>query len=239
MFKFKISGDSALIISGGDVISEEINRSIRKFMAAVNLQNINGIIDLIPSYNELMVCYDPLIISLSDLLARMPEIEKNIDSVGLPPAMVFNIPVLYGGEGGPDISEVAFSNNISEDDVINIHSSGTYLVYMLGFTPGFCYLGGLDSRICTPRKKDPRIRIPAGSIGIAENQTGIYPVESPGGWQLIGLTPVRLFDPGRNPEFLIGAGDYIKFFPVNESEYNSIKSDVSSGTYNVKITGRD
>ena len=236
MHSYITSGDSALIIKAGDEISETVNRSIRQLIVAVEMHNIKGITDYIPSYNELMICYDPLIIEYRYLQGLLQKIEESAGTIELPEPSVVEIPVHYGGESGPDIEEVAGLNNISEEDVIRIHSSVNYPVYMLGFTPGFCYLGGVDKRISTPRRKDPRLKIPAGSVGIADNQTGIYPIDSPGGWQLIGKTPVKLFDSNKKPEFLIMAGDYVKFNPVDKKEFSSIQKDVNSGIFQVKIS---
>jgi len=134
---------------------------------------------------------------------------------------------------------VAEFNSLSEDDVITIHCSVACLVYMLGFTPGFCYLGGMDKRNATPRLEAPRLKIPAGSVGIAGEQTGIYPLESPGGWQLIGRTPLRLFNPDTRPEFLFSAGDYIRFYPVERDEFERIAAAVAEGTYHVKRTPKE
>ena len=236
MYKYLPSGDSAIIIKTGNEISEDINRKVRKLLLVIESENIDGITDFIPSYNELMVCYDPLKLNYSILADKIRDFENYTDLIELPEPSVFHIPVLYGGEYGPDIIEVSAINNLPLNDVISIHSASFYLVYMLGFTPGFCYLGSLDKRISAPRRKEPRIKIAAGSVGIAETQTGIYLIESPGGWQLIGKTPVRLFDPWKKPEFLLAPGDYIKFFPVNENEYERVNNEVIEGNYLVKVT---
>jgi inhibitor of KinA len=234
MFKCIPSGDSAVIIKAGNEISVEINRTIRKLLVLIESENIEGIIDFIPSYNELMICYDPSIIIYSELLDTIRLFGKNIDSVELPESSVIQIPVLYGGEYGPDLIEVASYNNLSTEDVVKIHYSTSYLVYMLGFTPGFCYLGGIDKRISMPRKLTPRLKIPSGAVGIADEQTGIYPIESPGGWQLIGKTPLRLFDPVKINGFFIQAGDYIRFYPINEDQFKYILREVNEGTYKLK-----
>jgi KipI family sensor histidine kinase inhibitor len=233
MFQYIPSGDSAVIIKAGDEISEEINLTVRKLLARIENENIIGIIDFIPSYNELMICYDPLIISCRKLLDTLRTLETNIDTIELPESEIIHVPVLYGGQSGPDLNEVAALNNLSEEEVVKIHCSSSYLVYMLGFTPGFCYLGGMDQRIATRRKQSPRLIIPAGAVGIADKQTGIYPIESPGGWQLIGKTPLRLFDPAKKPEFLIKAGDCIKFYPITEYEFTDILKEVNEGVYRV------
>ncbi|MRR20326.1 5-oxoprolinase subunit PxpB [bacterium] len=234
--KYFPSGDSALIIKAGDVISEEINATVRKLLVRLEKEKIRGVTDFIPSYNELMVCYDPSVLDYKQLLEIIRACAADPGTMELPVAEVVHVPVLYGGEYGPDLQYVAEINGLTEDEVITIHSSVTCLVFMLGFTPGFCYLGGMDKRIATPRRETPRLKIPAGSVGIAGDQTGIYPIESPGGWQLIGRTPLRLFSPDKKPEFLFRAGDYIRFSPVDLDEYNRILEEVSAGVYNIKRT---
>ncbi len=148
---------------------------------------------------------------------------------------IFEIPVLYGGEYGPDLGAIAKHAGLSEDEVVRIHSSQDYLIYMLGFLPGFCYLGGLDERIHTPRLANPRLKIRAGSVGIGGSQTGIYPLDSPGGWQLMGMTPVKTYDPKRDIPILVEAGNYIRFVPVDEEEYRRIEAEVENGSYQCAI----
>lgn len=237
--KYIPSGDSAFIIKAGDVISEEVNLTVRKLLKRIEEENIPGVIDFIPSYNELMVCYDPAKISYRRLLETLRACAADPGAMHLPPPEVVHVPVLYGGEAGPDLHHVAEHNGLAAQDVIRIHCSADCLVYMLGFTPGFCYLGGMDRRIATPRQETPRLRIPAGSVGIAGEQTGIYPLESPGGWQLIGRTPLRLFNPASRPEFLFSAGDYIRFYPVDKDEYERIAAAVAEDTYQVIRTPKE
>lgn len=236
MFQYFPSGDSAFIIKAGNVISEEINSTIRKLLIRIENERIDGIKDFIPSYNELLICYDPVIVSFKELLVFLRSLEPDIENIELPVSSAIHVPVLYGGEYGPDLDHVAEFNSLSEDEVISIHCSKSYLVYMLGFTPGFCYLGGMDERIGTPRKISPRLKIPAGAVGIADKQTGIYPIESPGGWQLIGKTPLRLFDPGKKPEFLFSPGDHIQFYRVTENEFKAISDEVAGGFYRLRST---
>ena len=237
--KYIPSGDSAFIIKAGDVISEEVNLVVRKLLKRLEEENISGIMDFIPSYNVLMVCYDPATVDYRQLLETFKRCAADLGAMTLPVAEVVHVPVLYGGEAGLDLHHVAVYNGLAEEDVIRIHSSATCLVYMLGFTPGFCYLGGMDRRIATPRQETPRLKIPAGSVGIAGEQTGIYPMESPGGWQLIGRTPLRLFNPDSKPEFLFTAGDYIRFYPVEQDEYERIAAAVAGGTYRVIRTTKE
>jgi KipI family sensor histidine kinase inhibitor len=149
------------------------------------------------------------------------------------------IPTLYGGEYGPDLESVAAHAGLTQARVVSLHSETDYLVYMMGFTPGFPYLGGLPEELFTPRLETPRARIPAGSVGIAEGQTGVYPVVSPGGWRLIGRTPLKLFDPERDPPSLVSAGDHVRFVPLaGEDEYKSILDLDESGEYEVESVAK-
>ncbi|HBZ26536.1 MAG TPA: allophanate hydrolase [Rikenellaceae bacterium] len=229
MLKYFPSGDSAIIVKASDQISVEINNTIRRLLTRVEMESIPGITDFIPSYNELMICFNPSLTGFHKLVDTIRSLEPSIADIHLPPSTLKEVPVLYKGdtleEIGPDLEDVARFNKLSVDEVIQIHSSATYLVYMLGFTPGFCYLGGMDSRIAMPRKESPRLKIPEGSVGIADKQTGIYPIESPGGWQLIGQTPLKLFNPNRQPEFLFQIGDTLRFKPISENEYLKLKQE--------------
>ena len=144
---------------------------------------------------------------------------------------MIQIPVCYGNNYGPDLSEVAKHNQLSEKEVIEIHTQQAYLIYMLGFMPGFPYLGGLDQRLHTPRRSEPRIKIDEGSVGIANNQTGLYPMESPGGWQIIGRTPLKVFDIESKPMTLYKAGDYIQFYEINNKEYIEISEATQRGEF--------
>ncbi len=229
--KILTAGDSALLIEFEQKIAPEINAQITAFVHLLKEQHIEGVTDLIPAFASLLINYDPRVIGYKDLKARIEELLKIEVSEEAGDARVFEIPVCYGGEYGPDIANIAENAGISEQEVIDIHCSKDYLIYMLGFLPGFVYLGGLDERIHTPRLANPRISIPAGSVGIAASQTGIYPLNSPGGWQLLGMTPVKTYDPERETPILVEAGDYIRFVPVTEEEFLKIKKQVDDGTY--------
>jgi len=211
MFSYIPFGDAALILKAGETIDPGVNAMVRKMLYVLDQQNITGVTDLIPSYNELLICYDPFRFSLAELVSVLKELGERLSSVSLPDPCMVCIPVSYGGEWGPDLQVVAGMHGLTEREVVAIHTSVDYHVYMLGFTPGFCYLGGMDPRIATPRKESPRLRVAAGAVGIAGSQTGIYPVESPGGWQIIGRTGTRLFDPDRDPPFLVKPGDVVRF----------------------------
>lgn len=237
--RYLAAGDRTLIIEVGNEIEEAANAKIRGLSITILNNKIPGIIEIVPTYRSLMVIYDPIEIEFDALVDRIKSLEGSINESSLPEPNVIEIPTLYGGEYGPDIQFVAEHNKLSVDEVIKIHSSVEYLIYMLGFTPGFPYLGGMSKKIETPRLKTPRTKIPAGSVGIAGKQTGIYPIESPGGWQLIGRTPVRLYDPQRSEPVLLGAGDYIKFVPINENEYKDILDAENRNAYKVKIKAKD
>jgi inhibitor of KinA len=225
------SGDAALILKAGDDISPGTNAVVRKLLHVIEQEKIEGVIDLLPSYNELMVAFDPLRLDLAEITRRLEILAGDMVHVELPPSRQVSIPVAYGGVYGPDLEEVAGRNGLHPEEVVRIHSSVDYLVYMLGFTPGFCYLGGMDKRIATPRKENPRLKIPAGAVGIAGSQTGIYPLESPGGWQLIGQTPLKMFDPERKNPFLVNQGDALRFEPVSHEQYLEIAGAVRSGSH--------
>lgn len=214
---FKPAGDSTLVIILGDRIDEEINKKVHAVADAIEKIAPDWLIEVAPTYTSIYVYYDPLKISYSEaietlkpsLSAEPKEEEKRI----------VEIPVAYGGEFGPDIGFVAEYNGLSVDDVIEIHSKPLYRVYMLGFLPGFAYLGGMEERIATPRLENPRLKVPAGSVGIAGKQTGWYAIESPGGWRLIGRTALKTFDPTKSPPSIVKAGDYVKFVPISEEEF--------------------
>ena len=194
-------------------------------------QHIVGGADIIPACCSLLINYDPRVITFAEIKERMEGILKMEIKAGAKRKKVYEIPVCYGGAYGPDIQNIADHAGLSVEEVIDIHTSRDYLIYMLGFLPGFTYLGGLDERIHTPRLANPRIKIAAGSVGIGGSQTGIYPMDSPGGWQLMGMTPVKTYDPEREVPILVEAGDYIRFVRVNEEEYKRIKELVDRGEY--------
>ncbi len=227
-FRYLPAGDSALVVEIGDEIHPEINCKLRGLVLTLEGKNIQGVREYIPTYRSLLVQYDPAEILFSELVEKIKQIEAQLQVVVIPEPKIVEIPVVYGGEFGPDLEFVAKHKNLSQKEVIALHTGRDYLVYMLGFTPGFCYLGGMSERLETPRLATPRTRIPAGSVGIAGKQTGIYPIESPGGWQLIGRTPLRLFDPDRDPVVLVEAGDYVRFFEIDEQEYGRKKSKIRS-----------
>ena len=218
-------GDRAISIDFGQVIDPTINRHIRQTIERIKALQLEGIIELVPTYCALLVEYDAMLYSYSEICNIIePTLEEGMTDTTNELVTVVEVPTVYGGEFGPDLSFVASHNHLSEDEVISIHSGTDYLVYMLGFIPGFTYLGGMDPRIATPRLSSPRTLIPAGSVGIAGEQTGTYPSDSPGGWQIIGRTPVTMYDMSKAQAALLNAGDYVRYVPIDESEFHRIKS---------------
>ena len=217
-------GDCAISIDFGQVIDPKINRHIRQTIERIKELQLEGIIELVPTYCALLVEYDAMLYSYAEICKIMePTLEEGMTDATNELVTVVEVPTVYGGEFGPDLSFVASHNHLSEDEVISIHSGTDYLVYMLGFIPGFTYLGGMDPRIATPRLSSPRTLIPAGSVGIAGEQTGTYPSDSPGGWQIIGRTPVTMYDMSKAQAALLNAGDYVRYVPIDEREFHRIK----------------
>lgn len=207
---------------------------IRAFCRLLRQKEIDGIIEWVPTYDAVTVYYGPHLITYETLCKNLSALLTNNLKKEKESSAIVWIPVGYGGEVGEDLSKVAKTNGLTTQDVIDIHSAENYLIYMMGFLPGFPYLGGMAESITAPRLDNPRSRVPAGAVGIAGGQTGIYPLESPGGWNLIGRTPVKLFDPHREQPFLYQAGDYIRFVPVDQTEYERIGIEVDEGRYQVK-----
>ncbi|PTG67763.1 allophanate hydrolase, partial [Staphylococcus chromogenes] len=180
--------------------------------------------ELLPSYRAILVYFDGIEIKYESLIEELKLNEFHFENMqGQSQRKIINIPVLYGGEWGPDLDLVAEHNKLTPEEVVRKHTESFYLVYMIGFMPGFPFLGGLDKALHTPRKAEPRLKIPAGSVGIANNQTGLYPEDSPGGWQIIGQTPIKVFDLNRDPKILYQPGDKIKFYAINEEQFLHIK----------------
>lgn len=225
ILRFKPAGDKALVVECGDTISEEVNRRVRMIGWAIQQRNIPEVQEIIPTYRSLLVLYRPELIAPADLAAEINQCASEATGGEMPEPRINVIPVAYGGEYGPDLEYIAKLNGLTPAEVIELHSNRDYLIYMLGFTPGFPYLGGVADKIAAPRLTNPRLRIPAGSVGIAGKQTGIYPVESPGGWRLIGRTPLRLYDQDAARPVLLRAGDYIRFKPIDGGEFTRLAAE--------------
>ena len=223
---FPASEVSALIEFGNE-IKPNINKKIRIFCEYLENNPFCGLIEYIPYFTSVSVIYDPLKINsinpFEKVKERLEDILSSLDFSAEYEEHIVEIPVCYGNEYGPDIEHVAEANKMNVNEVIDIHSKGKYLVYMIGFAPGFPYLGGMSEKIATPRRNTPRTVVPKGSVGIAGRQTGVYPIETPGGWQIIGRTPLKLFDAESKEKTLLKCGDIIKFYPISCDEYLKIK----------------
>ncbi len=212
-------GDQGLLLEFGDEISQEINEKVRRMALAIRKEAIQGIVETVPTYRSLLILYHPLTLPLDELKERVQRIEEGLQDNPLPEPKLTEIPVAYGGVYGPDLEGVAKHCSISTEEVIRLHCSKPYFIYMIGFMPGYPYMGELPEALITPRLKTPRLSVPKGSVAIAQKQTGIYPMESPGGWQIIGRTPVELFDPERDPPSFLQMGGQVQFYPITEKEF--------------------
>jgi KipI family sensor histidine kinase inhibitor len=204
-------GDAALLVRLGDVIDEATHRRVRAAHAALVAAKLPGVGDIVPAYTTLAIHFDPVSIDYEALERRLTEVLGAASEETSPASRLVRIPVWYGGDDGPDLAAVAAHAQLGEDEVVRLHVAGEYVVHMIGFAPGFPYLAGLDPRLACPRRESPRARVPAGSVGIGGSQTGVYPIEIAGGWQLIGRTSLVLFDADGEPPTLLAPGDRVQF----------------------------
>jgi inhibitor of KinA len=219
-FRIVPAGDSAMIVEFEDRIDAAINAQALAVAGRLQAQPVAGVRDVVPTYRSVAVYFDPLQTSHDALMARLAREAAHAVPEAAPPRDEIRIPVCYGGELGPDLADVAAFGGISESAAVDLHLGMTYRVFMLGFMPGFAYLGVVDASIAAPRRETPRVRVPRGAVGIAGFQTGVHPVEAPSGWQLIGRTPVRPFDPARAEPFLMKPGDSVRFYQVDRAEFD-------------------
>lgn len=230
------TGDRALTVEFGNEIDELINARMMGFIKILAEARIKGVEEFVPSFRAVLIHYNPSILSYAQMVKHIERALEKPFQIESRKKRVVHIPVCYDPECGPDINFVAEHAGLSVEEVIKIHSSKPYLIYMLGFQPGFPYLGGLDERIHTPRLENPRQRLEAGSVGIGGKQTGLYPMESPGGWQIIGLTPVMCYNASKAEPIPYRAGDYIQFEPITKEEYDRLKQEDIEGKYQFVVT---
>ncbi len=230
-------GDHAVVIQLGETIETKTHEKVKRVTSFFEQKPIKWVVELIPAFTTVTLYYDPIKVIESEKKPEKyspydvvcSEIERLLKGISLDQSIesrVVEIPVCYGGEWGPDLGDVAKHNDLSKEEVISKHAAGEYLVYMIGFAPGFPYIGGMSPDIATPRRDSPRLKIPAGTVGIAGEQTGVYPIETPGGWQLIGRTPLKLFTPeNESSPSLLRAGDTVRFKPISFEEYKEMEEE--------------
>ncbi len=221
--RFLRASDQSLLIYFGQQITLDAHDRIRKLLRLLEMEPIAGVRNLHPAYHSILVKFDPLHRHHDELENILRQYIGRVENVSLPEPRDVEVPVCYGGEYGPDLNDVGAIHEMSPQQVIALHSSSIYLVYFLGFVPGFAYLGGLPETLVTPRLATPRRRVPPGSVGIAGNQTGVYPVATPGGWRLLGRTPIQIFRPDRDELSLLSIGDRVRFTPISPAQFASLE----------------
>lgn len=234
-FNLSPLGDNAVIVEFGEDINTETQQKVDMFTTFLDDNPFPWMVEYVPAFTTVSIFYDPLKARNQDRqTTHLPyhyvchHLERTLGNLAagkVQEPRIVEIPVCYGGDFGPDLEYVAEKNRISVEEVIKIHSEGDYLVYMIGFAPGFPYIGGMSEQITAPRRQSPRLKIPAGSVGIAGKQTGVYPIETPGGWQLIGKTPLRLFRPHDEIPSLLKAGDKIRFKPITYEKFKELEEE--------------
>ena len=233
--KLMAAGDQVLVAEFGDQIDERINDQVHALAAKIEGQNIPGIGEVVPTFRSLLVYYDSYRLSYEETAGTIRRLAEHLETEKAAKKRIYQIPCCYGARFGQDLANMEKLTGLDRQEIIEIHSSVDYKVYMMGFLPGFAYLGGLDERIHVPRLKTPRLKISRGAVGIGGSQTGIYPMDSPGGWQLMGETPIDMYDPNREQPVLVQAGDYIRFVPISIMDYYDIRRAALDGTYQVKV----
>lgn len=227
-----MAGDRSIIVEFGNVIDPKLYGKVAALNTYLKEHPVYGVIETIPTYRSLMITYNPLVLPYAALVDKVKEILKDLRGTAKKAKKVFTIPVCFQGDFAPDLDYVAQYHNTSTNKIIREFCAQDFLIYMIGFTPGFPYVGGVPDTLVTPRLASPRVEIPAGSVGIGGAQLGIYPIASPAGFQLVGNTPVSLYDPNREPNpVLLEAGAYIRFASIEMDEYEAIKAQTLAGTY--------
>lgn len=227
-----LAGDSAVTVQFGETIAPEIYAKVKSLKQALEKTQLRGIIETIPTYRSLMVQYDPLVLSYRELATKLQELALLPSENKQECKEVITLPILFGGEVGPDLDNVAEYHQTTPEKIIELACSKDMLIYMLGFTPGYPYIGDIPEGLITPRLDSPRVKVPADTMGVGGNQLGVYSVDSPGGFRLLGKTPVHLYDIARGDKaVLLKAGAYIRFKAINRAEYDAIAAQVAAGTY--------
>lgn len=237
MSKIKLlpAGDRAIVAEFGNEIDPAINNQVHALAKKLTEQRPEGLMELVPTFRSLLIHYDPALLSYASLRNMLEQLSDDLAHTGTEQKRILMIPCCYGSHFGPDLAGLERHTGLTRDEIIALHSSVDYKIYMLGFLPGFVYLGGLDKRLEAPRLSTPRVKIPRGSVGIGGSQTGVYPLDSPGGWRLIGSTPLDFYRPDRPNPMLCQAGEYMRFVPVTSSDYYDIRQMAARGDYSPQI----
>jgi inhibitor of KinA len=223
--RFQPASDQSLLVYFSETITPEARERVLKLLRLLEAQPIPGIRNLHPAYSSLLIKFNALELSHGDLQAMLQGYLNRLDDIHLPLPRQVEIPVCYGGEFGPDLQEVAALHSLTPAQAIKAHAAAIYTVCFLGFAPGFAYLGGLPDTLATPRLATPRRKVPAGSVGIAGQQTGVYPFSTPGGWRLVGRTPLKMFRPDREAMSLLMIGDRVRFTPITREQFSALESE--------------
>lgn len=227
-YSFSPLGDQAIIIEVGNAINEDTHNQIKAITSVLEANPPHWMTEFIPAFTTITIFYNPLLLLYNEAETDLAALLEKASEMKPPLSRTVEIPVCYGGSYGPDLEFVAQHNGLSAEEVIRIHLEGTYTVHMIGFAPGFPYLGGMSEKIAAPRRETPRMQIPARSVGIAGNQTGVYPISTPGGWQLIGRTPLPLFTPNKKNPGLLRTGDKIIFRQISEDVFQTMEADINA-----------
>ncbi len=229
------AGDLAVCVELADEISREANTRVLTLERLLAERRLPGIVETLPTFRSLLVCYDPLVLGWPELVRAIRALVPGLAGATPPAGRRVELPCAYGGEHGPDLGEVARRLGLTPEEVVRLHAGADYLVYFIGFTPGLPYMTGMPDRLTIPRLDRPRTKTPPGSVGIGGSQCSIYSVESPGGFWVLGRTPLRLYDPGAPDPILLRAGDHVRFRPIDPDEYQAIADAVAAGTYRPAI----
>jgi inhibitor of KinA len=233
--RFLPTGDRALSVELGEEISVEINTRVRALDYLIEQKAVPGVIETVPSYRALLVYYDPAVLGYDALCAELTTLAEQATTTTMPPAREVELPCCYEGELGPDLEAAAARLALPVDELVRLHAEAEYLVYFIGFTPGLPYMTGAPERLTIPRLDTPRVKLPAGSVAIGGSQCCVYSVESPGGFWLLGRTPVRLYDPAATEPILLRPGDHVRFRRIDRREFDDIASRVAAGHFHPVI----
>jgi inhibitor of KinA len=229
--RFLPAGDLALSVELGEEISVDVNTRVRALEYLIAQKAVPGVVETVPSYRALLVYYDPSVVGYDALCGELAALAEQATNTAMPPAREVELPCCYDGELGPDLEAAAQRLALPVDELVRLHGGAEYVVYFIGFTPGLPYMTGAPEVLTIARLDSPRVKVPAGSVAIGGSQCCIYPVESPGGFWLLGRTPVRLYDPDRPEPILLKPGDRVRFRQIDRREYDDIAARVAAGRF--------